>query len=544
MGIFIHMDVSKSVKKEEWNKVYAETLQLVKAFPLAEQRTVRCKGIDTICLTPTEEHEMPWSRFDKKPNTGWWADGDYETMRTAETYYLPKDLVEDREPEPDAGDALLGVLPAYLDYEWKDDLCSHTYKKWGSKTQGEPYHLYLLAIACLIESRLGKKAFVYGDITRGQCIRAVEMANEFLDEPIHVPDRCSMERFFARVSDLPLTEEEKMSVFVSLYLGTKDAEFGLFCRKVYSKNACDKYWKKMFKKNYVGAVGFSEKLKTYLLWGFDLEELCTFVNYHDKDGIPQYEEFVRMIMDAKVHLPEKNCEDILEIDQEESQPYSIYTLFAQFTFSAARNKKVDRYIPVEEVRKALKNGLGEKCDVDAILDAYLEKEKAEQSVQICEEPVSEDVMETFCEQDASEVFSQVMEIKRQSMEEEMEKYDIFTFEVLPYFEKGNTVSPEIKEVVKEYYQFYRSVTKEERYELLMRETAQKRCSWIVEQNRSILIRDKDWNKIFTDIRKNKEEFARYYPMVRIRMDSEPVRYFIKTIAINDDFYFYCKNLVE
>lgn len=419
MGIFLHMDISKSVKKAEWSKVYAETLHLVKAFPLAEQRTVRCKGIDTVCLTPTVEREMSRSWFDEKPKIGWWADGDYETMHTAETYYLPKDLVEDIEPEPDAGDALLGVLPAYLDYDWQDDLCSHTYSKWGNKTQGEPYHLYLLAIACLIESRLGKKAFVYGDITRGQCIRAVEMANEFLDKPIQVPDRCSMERFFARVSDLPLAEEEKMAVFISLYLGTKDAEFGSFCRNVFSKNACDKYWEKKFKKCYAGTVGFSEKLKTYLLWGFDLEELCALVNYHDKDGVPHYEEYVRMIMDTKVHLPEKNCVDILEIDQEESQPYSIYTLFAQFTFSAARNKKVDRYIPVEEVRKALKNGLGKKCDVDAIMDAYLEKEKSEQSAQICDEPVSEDAMETSCEKDASEVFSQVMEIKRQSIEEEM-----------------------------------------------------------------------------------------------------------------------------
>lgn len=99
------------------------------------------------------------------------------------------------------------------------------------------------------------------------------------------------------------------------------------------------------------------------------------------------------------------------------------------------------------------------------------------------------------------------------------------------------------ESIKEYYQFYRSVTEEERYESLMQETAQNRCNWIVEQNRSILIRDKDWKKIFTDIRKNKEEFARYYPMVRVKINSDPVSYFIKTIAINDDFYLYCKNLI-
>ena len=32
MGIFIHLEVSKSVTEEEWENVYEETLALVKAF--------------------------------------------------------------------------------------------------------------------------------------------------------------------------------------------------------------------------------------------------------------------------------------------------------------------------------------------------------------------------------------------------------------------------------------------------------------------------------------------------------------------------------
>ena len=37
---------------------------------------------------------------------------------------------------------------------------------------------------CLIEDRLGKKAFVYGNITKGQCQKAVKLANEWLEKPI------------------------------------------------------------------------------------------------------------------------------------------------------------------------------------------------------------------------------------------------------------------------------------------------------------------------------------------------------------------------
>lgn len=38
MGISIDLGISDSVTKHEWEKVYEETLQLVKAFPLAERR--------------------------------------------------------------------------------------------------------------------------------------------------------------------------------------------------------------------------------------------------------------------------------------------------------------------------------------------------------------------------------------------------------------------------------------------------------------------------------------------------------------------------
>lgn len=42
-----------------------------------------------------------------------------------------------------------------------DGRFNQTYFLWDAKTQGEPYHLYLLAIVCLIEDRLGEKAIAY-----------------------------------------------------------------------------------------------------------------------------------------------------------------------------------------------------------------------------------------------------------------------------------------------------------------------------------------------------------------------------------------------
>ena len=55
MGVGIRMRVSKSITRNEWEKVYDESLQLIKAFPLAEMRYVECKGVETLCLVQTED---------------------------------------------------------------------------------------------------------------------------------------------------------------------------------------------------------------------------------------------------------------------------------------------------------------------------------------------------------------------------------------------------------------------------------------------------------------------------------------------------------
>lgn len=543
MGIFIHMNISKSVTKQEWEKVYKETLQLVKAFPLAERRKIECKGIETICLVPSVERKQTYGWNNEKTRWGWFADGDYETMHTAEEYALYRDMIQENEIESDAGDALFGALPAYSKFEWDDPRCSHTYDIWGAKTQGEPYHMYLLAIACLIEARLGEKAFVYGDITRGQCRKAVELANKHLVKPIDIPDRCDMERFYRRVSKLKLSEDEQFIVFERLYLGTKDHEYGGYIRGKYSEDVLYRYWKDAFEEYHIGTKGFDDYINEYLLWGFDLGKLCKLVNYNDKDNVPQYEKFVQRIMDAKLHLKNKNCEDILKIDQEESKPYSIYTLMAQFAFIGAENKKVDRYIPIDELKQILVSELEDKCNVEVIIEEYLCKEEQEQEIKISKDETEAD-LEELCQQDASEVFKQMMDIKRQSLIDEREKYDITTHEDLIYYETGDSIEPNLLKALKQSFVLYDSIAEEDFYKELMGFSAKMRSKWLVEQNRSILIRERDWNKIFTDIEENESSFSRYYPMMRLKLNHNDLVYMTIAIALNDELYDYCKKIIK
>ena len=53
-----------------------------------------------------------------------------------------------------------------------------------------------------------------------------------------------------------------------------------------------------------------------------------------------------------------------------------------------------------------------------------------------------------------------------------------------------------------------------------------------------MIRDKDWEKIFTDIEKNQDSFNRYYSIMRVKLDSDSLVDMSVGLMINDDLYAY------
>lgn len=71
---------------------------------------------------------------------------------------------------------------------------------------------------------------------------------------------------------------------------------------------------------------------------------------------------------------------------------------------------------------------------------------------------------------------------------------------------------------------------------MIKKSPNERCRFLVEQNRSILIRDSDWRKIFKDIKTNDDSFKRYYPMVRVSITSDSVGAVVRVLIINDDLY--------
>ena len=533
MGIFIHLEVSKSVTEEEWSRIYEESLELVKFFPLAERGTISYVGQQVVCAVRTEEREM---RYRSGTKRGWCAEMDYDTLNWAEEYCLLKDFVDSWDIDSDAGDAMMGVVPNCTDYDWKQEKFNRTYSLWGAKTQGEPYHMYLLSIACMIEDRLGEKAFTYGDITQGQCRKAVEMANQYLKEPIRIPARCDMERLYRRIQQLPIEENDKMKVFEHFYLGEKDKSFYDFMQNHFRTDVIWAYWEKRFADSRIGTRGFVKDLKAYLSSGAGLEELCGIVCMEDKEGNPQYEKFINAVMDAKLHIKEKNTEDYLDIQQGEEQPYSIWTLMADFAYGSAHNRKVERYIPIGEIRQALMSGIGDQCDTNRYIDQYLEKEAAVPEINVYKENITEEELEKMADADAAEVFTQLMNRKMEEMQNQREEYDNSEYDDLPCYEKGSTIAPALKEAVGKSFQFYHKMTEEKRFTELMEKSHEERCIFLIEQNQQLLFRDKDWMNIFSNMEQHPESYERYYPMVRVKADDRGLNRLIMALVLNDALY--------
>lgn len=224
--------------------------------------------------------------------------------------------------------------------------------------------------------------------------------------------------------------------------------------------------------------------------GVATDELCGFVRMEDEYGNPQYEKFINAVMDCKLHIKDKNTNDCLDIQQDVEQPYSIWTQFADLVFGSAHNRKADRYIPIAEIRQALQNGMGDKCDVNPYIDQYLEREAAAPKIDVFKENITQAELAGMADADAAEVFAQFINQKADELQEQQEQYDNVDYEDLIDYKKDSTITEHLKKAVGKSFQFYHKVTEEEYYKKLMEKSYEERCAFLMEQNQWILVRVK------------------------------------------------------
>ena len=508
------MYISDSVTQEEWDPVYEKSLFMAKELGFYNIGYKTIHGEKVKCIYPVEE-----ILDTKKPfEDGWGVIGSLPSYKRAELQFTPKHVKRKTNPISKL-DALLSKIGELRgDYDPKIPC----WDIWYCKTQGEPYHMGLLAIGCMIEQELGIQAIVDGDITYGQCKHAAKLASDILGAEIQLPICCRLNDLYERVRNIEeLSETEKIKFLYEYYLGEQNAEFGEFLRTHFSHDIITEFWRECFHKAEVDKYYFDSSSKKFFQMGFALDSYCELAEFNRTDP-KNCQELIESILKTSMHIKEKDCEDPLDHKKSEG-PYGIHQLMLSFFMSSAANPAIDRYIPLDEMRKTFKKYFGNTIDVDEVIDKYLQKEEKSE------------------EEKPHEMLKEMIDLFSEVQQEEHDTYDICEYDELYKYKKGSTVSPSLVNAIEKSFKFYCGAANNEEYEAEKVKSSEEMFRFLASKFRSyglFFLHEEHWKKIYDELQRDKKCFYRYYPITRVKAD-QSLEHLVRAFATNDDFWNYC-----
>jgi hypothetical protein len=166
------------INPKKWQEVYEESLLLLKSEPDGVM------GLNHKCFgfANRRYYSREIESYTGEPEQRrWHVVGDMKSKKSSESFLMYYDLNYYREkickPERSRNDIL---------YSKARDKKNYT-TVFSSKTQGYPYHHFILAVASLVESRFPSFALATGDIDRNDSQKAVSWANRILKDKIEMP---------------------------------------------------------------------------------------------------------------------------------------------------------------------------------------------------------------------------------------------------------------------------------------------------------------------------------------------------------------------
>ena len=508
MGIYIHMAIADTVTQEEWTPVYEKSLLMAKRLGFFDFGKRKIHGENVFCIFPTEE-------MDYNGETGWRVIGRFPEYKRAEDQFMPKHL-PDSQFDQYPYDMLRTRFPEHIEQTEERHGCEYI---WGNKTQGEPYHMGLLAIACMVEQELGVQVMTGGDITYGQCVKAAKIATEVLGEEIKPPITCRLSDLHERISGFTeLDEEAKLAMLMNVYLAEENNQYGEFLRQHYSHEALDAYWFKCFSGIKVDTYGFTKLMKRYLLLSADLKRFCELADF-DRTDAEMCTKLIQKIMRSSLHLKEKDCYDPLDLKHYEI-PYGVMNLLANFTYRDAVNPAIDRFIPLDEIRAVLTEQFGSVVNVKEIIYNYMKEE------------------ENRTEETGHEKLMKKGEKYRKEWDEEHDQYDICEFEELIEFKPDSTFSPEMTEVIAKSFRVCLDCAATPECKALLDKSADEMFHVLVSKFKSFYLADMHWEHIYSELCRDTQTFKRFYPIIRVT-HSEKLEYLVRAFVLDDAFWNYC-----
>lgn len=490
MGIMIFLDIMPHhIQEAEWEKVYEETLDLINAFPFLDNVfddvSYDCNWKYT---ERTREREIRFAN----DQIGWHTFGDEESMKTAESFFLVRDLNYYRKKSSRNGncdDILFSKIDNYPGInEHLDYFNVNEVTVFDSKTQGEPFHIPMLAIACLIESRFPKYAIVSGDIPIGQMKHAIDWANSILKHPISLTERADNEKLLERVNAEVKDDAAALEAFMSLQMQDHSFELGTLIRREFRPETIQAYYISHFRDYKVGTLGFSTQLSNYISLGFHIADACKICVLIPNGCNYDAEQFAKAVLSLGWEINFKNTNDQLSSrinSPSSSQPETVYSLFGKMMFQMAGiQEPAKSNLSYEEVAAILREHLEELCDIDSLLDNKITKE--------IEEADSDTLFEKLLKE---------LEDEKKAQQTEMAKYTITDIDDLIVWKVGHTIHPALEKSIAKVNNFVEQMLEddEKSFTAFQEKSKKDKMRTLIQYNKYFYIHKKAWDGLSENI---------------------------------------------
>ncbi|WP_339183939.1 hypothetical protein [Oceanobacillus sp. FSL W7-1293] len=494
MGVYIYMDMlPNEIDRAKWESVYEESLELIRAYPFLGHIIDRdTYGVPWVYGVRGDEIELG------KDQKGWHVFGEYKTMHGAESFILYRDIEHYRKRNPlreGCPDILADWMNWYVFYDQEErQIPIDSVSVFDSKTQGTPYHNYILAIACLFESRFPEQVIVRGDISIGQMNKAIEWANTILQKPIQLTERADNEKLIKRISRIVGDEYGALTAFMALNMQGGDFALGELIRKQYSDETIKAYFTEKFKQYDVSTIGFRSSLSSFCNMGFSVEKACE-ICVLDREGC-QYDaqEFAETVLslewnDGKIRIDD----DLIAYNRPEGEePETVYSQFGKTFFQMAGfQESMKSTMSSEEVKHILENKLGELVELKIIKESEYEEAEQKESTHRESEPEESDNDNKETIQD---LLSQLMNEYKEELETHSPKYVISDIDDLILWEPGDSLDPEIEKQLMKLKEFTTEMIEEHKdiFDQFNKESEYDKMRKLILANRHFLIRKDFW----------------------------------------------------
>ncbi len=402
--------------------------------------------------------------------------------------------------------------------------------------------MYILAIACLIESRFPQHAVVHGDISRGQMAEAIKWANRVLQRPIQLTDRANNKKLFYRLNNILTEEYALLQAFMELTVNEFNEELGDFIREQFSKESIIDYLTKNLKAFSPKTIGFGELIQEYFNLGFDLETLCDICVLNEDGCKINPDEFIGVVMKSGFSFDDNENYDFLELathNTNSTKPDTIETALGKVLLKIGGyyHRSAKQYMTLQEIRNVFEMKFGNNENLEKIMLTAIKDEK----------PENENFNDLMNALGLSKTISNIEQLhdnedENCSEDDKCYKYDIMDFNALVSWKAGCTVSPLIDKSIRKVVDFVEKMIFEEKdfknFIVKFNEMAKiERMNILIRANEYFYVNKQTWDYIEDQI-ENPDITNILLGLLNIKANEKSVNTLCKMLLWNKDLFEY------